>query len=208
MREFIELVSLDENTYKRALELSQFCENRKKSEWTMLEGCLMLTDTHLWLFCFYYLHLGNIYCGEIFDIISLHISTKVPPLGTSANVDTCLIFDEMSFKTGQMKDSPDVLNFCGVSIYIILSRPSSLWINMLMNFLSHHLWIVQDRTRVYYTQELAEPDIIHFDSYDADNRLLSEWIQYKLMITRCLILLVLTQSVLNDRPLLPVHLFQ
>lgn len=166
-----------------------------------------VTDTHLWLFCFYS-RVGNIYCGEIFDILSLHSSTKVPPIGTSAKVDTCLIFDEMSFKTGQMKDSPDVLNFCGVSIYIILSRPSSLWINMLMNFLSHHLWIVQDRTRVYYTQELAEPDIIHFDSYDADNRLLSEWIQYKLMITRCLILLVLTQSVLNDRPLLPVHLFQ
>jgi hypothetical protein len=48
MKEFIELeakgsglVSLDENTYKRVLELSQFCENRKKSEWAMLRGCLM-----------------------------------------------------------------------------------------------------------------------------------------------------------------------
>ncbi len=39
MREFVEreanengLVSLDENTRKRVLELSQFCQNRKKSE--------------------------------------------------------------------------------------------------------------------------------------------------------------------------------
>jgi hypothetical protein len=39
MREFVEreanengLVSLDENARKRVLELSQFCENRKKSE--------------------------------------------------------------------------------------------------------------------------------------------------------------------------------
>ena len=58
---------------------------------------------------------GDIYCGEIFDNIARHSSTKVAPVGTSASMDTCLIFDETAFKSGQVLDSPDILNFCGVS---------------------------------------------------------------------------------------------
>ena len=51
MKDFVEregkengLLSLDETTYKRVLELSQFCENRKKSEWTILPECSIPFD--------------------------------------------------------------------------------------------------------------------------------------------------------------------
>lgn len=77
------------------------------------------------------MHQGNIYCGEIFDIIAQHASTKVAPLGTSVKIDTCLIFDEITLKSGQALDTPDILNFCGVSGYFRFDYRLSMKISIL-----------------------------------------------------------------------------
>lgn len=125
MKEFIEieqkrlLSTLDSADYKRVLDLSSSCQNRRKSD---------------------------IYCGEVHQKIASHANTKVAPLGTAGSMNTCLIFDEEAFKSGQPNIvSPEVTAFCG------------------------------SRARVFYTEELAKPDILHFDSFTKDHRLLGKF---------------------------------
>ncbi|KAL7551192.1 hypothetical protein ACHAWF_014388 [Thalassiosira exigua] len=89
---------------------------------------------------------SDVFCGEIFEKIAAHSKTKVAPIGTGLgpNLDTCLIFDEDVFKKRKgLSVIPEVKSFCG------------------------------SRKAVFYTQELADPAIIHFDSYAKDHRLLS-----------------------------------
>jgi len=91
---------------------------------------------------------SDIYCGEVHEKIAAHSNTKVAPVGSSGSVDTCLIFDEDMFKSGLGSARPDIKKFCG------------------------------NRTPVFYTQKLAEPDILHFDSFARDHRLLAHFYNF------------------------------
>jgi len=91
---------------------------------------------------------SDVFCGEIFEKIAAHSNTIVAPLGTGSKLDTCLVFDEEVFKNGLGSISPEVKKFCG------------------------------DRTPVFYTQKLSDPDIIHFDSFERDHRLLSHFYNF------------------------------
>jgi len=129
MKEFIEreqnkLFTLNDKDYKRVLELSVSCQNRRKSD---------------------------IYCGEIFGKIQSHSKkTMIAPLGTSGKFDTCLIFDEETYRSssGQGYVSPEIKTFCG------------------------------RRTPYFYSSKLDDPDILHFDAFEKEHRLLSHFYNY------------------------------
>lgn len=58
---------------------------------------------------------GDIYCGEVFEKVAAHSNTKVAPLGTAGQFNTCLIFDEDAFKNDHGNPSTEINTFCGVS---------------------------------------------------------------------------------------------
>ena len=66
---------------------------------------------------------GDIYCGEVFEKVTAHSNTKVAPLGTAGQFNTCLIFDEGAFKNDHANESTEINTFCGVSDFI-----SKLWL--------------------------------------------------------------------------------
>ena len=121
--------------------------------------------------CDYCYGSGEIYCGEIYEKIAAHSNTKVAPLQTGTSTDTCLIFDEDAFKNGQGSISPEFKKFCGVSQQFVFC------LNIFVILCAHKAppYHVQSRNIVFYTHELADPDIIHFDSFDKDHRLLSHF---------------------------------
>lgn len=63
----------------------------------------------------YLFALGDIYCGEIHEKIAAHSNTMVAPLGTGGKSNSCFVFDEDVFKSGQGSISPEIKKFCLVS---------------------------------------------------------------------------------------------
>lgn len=119
MKEFIEreqnkLLTLNDEDYKRVLALSSSCQNRRKSEWmkSFNVNDLILFVSNL---CIDITNTGDIYCGEVFEKVTAHSNTKVAPLGTAGQFNTCLIFDEGAFKSGHANESTEINTFCGVS---------------------------------------------------------------------------------------------
>jgi hypothetical protein len=112
---------------------------------------------------------GDVYCGEVFERIANASNTKAANFGTSDSEDTCLIFDEDVFKNGLRKSAHFDI-FCGVSTSTDFGpslRASFTQCAHKAPFSRH----MQGRTPVFYTKELADPDIIHFG---VEYRLLSE----------------------------------
>jgi hypothetical protein len=104
---------------------------------------------------------GDDYCGKVFQSIANASNTVTAKIGDGVDGATCLIFDEDVFRSGP-RNSADFDRFCGVSNYsdrywAIVPARSTLCANKAPS--SRH---VQTRKPVFYTHELAEPDIIHF----------------------------------------------
>ena len=116
------MVKLDQKGYERALQISTFCVNMRKSEWTEVQFnfvnpvCLcfsLLRDSKQYDF-----GSGDIYCGEIFERIASASITKKANFGSGELGEHCLIFDEDVFKNGP-RESADFNRFCGVSSKLI-----------------------------------------------------------------------------------------
>ena len=58
---------------------------------------------------------GEMYCGEIYAKIASHSNTSVAPMGTGGRLNSCLVFDEDTFKSGHGQITSEVKTFCGVS---------------------------------------------------------------------------------------------
>ena len=130
MAEFIEreggekgVAKIHKNDVERLQQLTDFCENRKKSD---------------------------IYCGEVFDKLHRHSDSMVAPFSDK----DCLIFDVDTYKdlaaeaNGATREI--VKQFCGT------------------------------RRPVLYTQQLASSDILHFDTFERDHRLLAHFYNFVL----------------------------
>lgn len=180
MKEFIEreqnkLLTLNDKDYKRVLSLSTSCQNRRKSKWmksfNVNDSILLVSNLCIDIIK----RTGDIYCGEVFETVAAHSNTKIAPLGTAGQFNTCLIFDEDAFKNDHGTPSTEINTFCGVSDYVF--RDSGMFFLFIYtcthakDILCNH---VKNRKPVFYTNSSFQSDILHFDSYERDRRLLSK----------------------------------
>ncbi len=91
---------------------------------------------------------SDAYCGEVFDKLLQQSDSLVAPLSD----DDCLVFDIDTYKDANAEtrvvNREAVKQFCGI------------------------------RRPVFYTHELASPDILHFDTFDQKHRLLAHFYNF------------------------------